>query len=68
VKRLISKLELSEGSSRLSRQGIQMKDDNLHFEELVKECTTESGRSIEHLDREIAERRRIELQLKENER
>ena len=45
-----------------------MKDDNLHFEELVKECTTESGRSIEHLDRDIAERRRIELQLKENER
>jgi PAS domain-containing protein len=45
-----------------------MKDDDLHFEELVKERTTESGRSIEHLDREIAERRRIELELKESER
>ena len=66
--RLISELELGGGSSKLSRQGIQMNDDHLHFEELVKECTTESGRSIEHLDREIAERRRVESELKEIER
>jgi len=45
-----------------------MKDDHLHFEELVRECTAESGRSIDHFDREVAERRPIELELKESER
>ena len=43
VKGLINKFELSEGGSMLNRQGIQMKDDHLHFEGLVKERTAESA-------------------------
>jgi len=65
---LFISVESGEGSSKLNKQGIQMKDDHLHFEELDKDLTVELGRNIELLDREIVERRRIELELNESKR
>ena len=52
----------------MNKQEIQRKDDHLHLEEFVKKCSAESGRSIEQLEREIAERRRVGSELKESER
>ncbi len=51
----------------MNKQEIQRKDDHLHLEEFVKKRSAESGRSIEQLEREIAERRRVESELKESE-
>ncbi len=52
----------------MNKQEIQRKDDHLHLEEFVKKRSAESGRSIEQFEREIAERRRVESELKESER